>query len=73
MGWVRLFVLFGHGFLDLFRSRASLEAERLVLARYCVALAPGRIPVDMAPKATAGRATVTGESSSGAHSLDQYQ
>ena len=31
MGWVRLFVLFGHSFLDLFRSRASLEAERLVL------------------------------------------
>jgi hypothetical protein len=32
------------------------------LPRY-VALAPGRIPVDMAPKATPGRTTVTGEPS----------
>ena len=38
MSWLRLLVLFGQGFLDLFRSRASLEAERLVLRQQLAVL-----------------------------------
>ena len=38
MSWLRLLVLFGQSFLDLFRSRASLEAERLVLRQQLAVL-----------------------------------
>lgn len=116
MSWLGLLVLFGQSFLDLFRSRASLEAERLVLrqeltvlkerqskrirlqpggsdvlgphvktlgqvarrigdsrARYCVAMAPRRIQIDLATKTSSGRTTAPGEGASGAHPLDQRE
>ena len=38
MSWLRLLVLFGQSFLDLFRSWASLEAERLVLRQQLAVL-----------------------------------
>ena len=38
MSWLRLLVLFGQSFLDLFRSRASLEPERLVLRQQLAVL-----------------------------------
>ena len=38
MSWLRLLVLFGQSFLDLFRSRASLESERLLLRQQLAVL-----------------------------------
>ena len=38
MSWLRLLVLFGQSFLDLFRSQASLEAECLVLRQQLAVL-----------------------------------
>ena len=38
MSWLRLLVLFGQDFLDLFHTRASLEAERLVLRQQLAVL-----------------------------------